>query len=60
MADKQFIEETLKSHNEYRKKHGQGSLKLNKVRFCFLLIFAVLNKCLVTSIIAFKIKRKKL
>ena len=37
MADKKFIEETLKSHNEYRKKHGQGSLKLNKVSFYFLL-----------------------
>ncbi len=32
MADKAFIEDALKAHNEYRKKHGQEPLKLNKVR----------------------------
>ena len=36
MADKKFIDEALKAHNEYRKKHGQAPLKLNKVTMFFI------------------------
>ena len=30
MSDKKFAEQCLKTHNEYRKRHGVPSLKLNK------------------------------
>ena len=30
MADKQFLDQCLKRHNDYRKRHGVPAMKLNK------------------------------